>query len=73
MPSTAVLYSSIVGVLPNIAERTTTGVDASNDSHFFCFQREDRQRDGRGEHELHRAVIQRLRAVRPHVRAVREV
>eukprot|EP00982_Pelagococcus_subviridis_P005453 29643-Pelagococcus_subviridis.AAC.2 len=29
--------------------------------------------DRRVEHERHRAVIQRLRAVRPHVRAVREV
>ena len=35
IPSTAVLYSSIVGVLPNIAERTTTGVDARSDSPFF--------------------------------------
>ena len=35
IPSTAVLYSSIVGVLPNIAERTTTGADARSDSPFF--------------------------------------
>ncbi len=35
IPSTAILYSSIVGVIPNIAERTTTGVDANNDYPFF--------------------------------------
>ena len=35
IPFTAALYSSIVGVLPNIVERTTTGVDESNDSPFF--------------------------------------
>jgi hypothetical protein len=35
IPFTAVLYSSIVGVLPKMVERTTTGVDESNDSPFF--------------------------------------
>ena len=35
IPLTAALYSSIVGVLPNTVERTTTGVDASKDSPFF--------------------------------------
>ena len=35
IPSTAVLYSSIVGVLPRIADSTTTGVEASKDSPFF--------------------------------------
>mgnify|MGYP001185853605 CR=1 FL=1 len=30
-PLTAFLYSSVVGILPNIAERTTTGVEASSD------------------------------------------
>ena len=35
MPFTALLYSSIVGVLPSIADNTTTGVDASKDSPFL--------------------------------------
>ena len=35
IPDTELSYSSIVGVLPRIAERTTTGVDASSDSPFF--------------------------------------
>src|SRR5690606_4855702 len=35
MPLTADLYSSMVGVLPKMAERTTTGVDANNDSPFL--------------------------------------
>ena len=33
--STADLYSSKVGVLPKIADRTTTGVEASKDSPFL--------------------------------------
>ena len=35
MPLTAILYSSSVGILPSMADRTTTGVDASNDSPFY--------------------------------------
>ena len=35
---TADLYSAIVGVLPRIADRTTTGVDASNDSPFLSWE-----------------------------------
>ena len=34
-PSTAFSYSSKDGILPRIAERTTTGVEANNDSPFF--------------------------------------
>src|SRR5688500_12565722 len=33
--STANLYSSILGIRSKIAERTTTGVDANNDSPFL--------------------------------------
>jgi hypothetical protein len=35
MPSTAFLYSSRVGVRPKMLDKTTTGVEASNDSPFF--------------------------------------
>ena len=35
MPSTAASYSSMVGIRPRTAERTTTGVEASSDSPFF--------------------------------------
>ena len=31
----ATLYSSILGVLPRIADKTTTGVELSKDSPFF--------------------------------------
>jgi len=35
MPSTAAVYSAMLGVRPRMVERTTTGVDASRDSPFF--------------------------------------
>ena len=35
IPSTAASYSSIVGVLPKIVDKTTTGVDDNKDSPFF--------------------------------------
>ena len=35
MPWTDVLYSSIVGVRPSIADKTTIGVEANKDSPFF--------------------------------------
>ena len=35
MPLTAILYSSSVGILPSMADRTTTGVEASNDYPFL--------------------------------------
>ena len=38
IPSTASIYSSIFGILPRTAERTTTGVEESKDSPFFLFE-----------------------------------
>ena len=38
IPSTASIYSSIFGVLPRTAERTTTGVEESKDSPFFLLE-----------------------------------
>ena len=38
IPSTAVVYSSSDGVLPSIADKTTTGVEASNDSPYFSLE-----------------------------------
>ncbi len=35
IPSTAVLYSSILGIRPKIADNTTTGVEANRDSPFL--------------------------------------
>src|SRR5690606_41572726 len=35
IPSTACLYSSIVGIRPKIADNTTTGVEANKDSPFL--------------------------------------
>ena len=35
IPSTAVLYSSILGIRPKIADNTTTGVEANRDSPFY--------------------------------------
>ena len=38
IPSTAILYSFIDGVLPSNAEMTTTGVEANNYSPFFFLE-----------------------------------
>src|SRR5690606_597907 len=35
IPSTADLYSSMLGILPKIADNTTTGVEANKDSPFL--------------------------------------
>ena len=60
IPSTASLYSSMVGVRPRMADSTTTGVEASNDSPFFSSESSTTRPKGEHEETASRVVLAAL-------------